>query len=110
MHRPCETQWGSDPSVSSPAWHGLLQQRCARLRQHEPDALAILIFGSYGRGDAGPYSDLDLRVITSAPPRVPDRWHFVPHPEAPGRLLHVSVGARTMDEILSQASDPARRE
>lgn len=30
---------------------------------------AIYVFGSYGRGDEGPESDLDLLVVYSTPPR-----------------------------------------
>ena len=41
--------------------------RWAKAQQHQnPDLLAVGMFGSYGRGDAGVGSDLDLVLILEA--------------------------------------------
>ena len=43
----------------------LLSEMTRRLRS-AGDPLKIMLFGSHARGDAGPYSDLDLLVIEDA--------------------------------------------
>jgi hypothetical protein len=68
-----------------------------RLRADEPAALAVLLQGSFARGDAGPYSDVDLRVVTAGPPRSRDRGYLV---QQGGRLVHYSVGSRSLAELL----------
>jgi phosphoribosyl-AMP cyclohydrolase len=81
-----------------PAW-------VAYLRAEEPSALAVLLFGSRASGSEGPYSDVDLRVITAGPPRVPDRMVLR---ETDGWLVHLSIGSRSLAELLEMAQDPAR--
>jgi hypothetical protein len=68
-----------------------------RLRAEEPRALAILLQGSYARGEPGPYSDVDLRVVTADAPRTRDRGYLV---EQDGRLVQYSVGSRPLAELL----------
>ena len=61
-----------------------------------------MVQGSHARGDAGPYSDVDLRVITAGPPRVRDRVYLV---EEEGRLVHYSVGGRPLAELVQATAD-----
>jgi predicted nucleotidyltransferase len=87
--------------VSWPDWAGWV----ARLRAGEPTALAVLVHGSHARGVPGRFSDVDLRVITAAAPRVRDRVHLE---ERAGRLVHFSVGSRSMPELIELADDPRK--
>jgi predicted nucleotidyltransferase len=87
--------------VSWPDWTGWV----ARLRAGEPTALAVLVHGSYARGAEGRFSDVDLRVITAATPRVRDRVHLE---ERDGRLVHFSTGSRSLPELIELAEDPRR--
>lgn len=84
----------------------LLDQFVVELRRAEPNALAIMLFGSLARGDAGPFSDIDLRVVTEGEPRVRDRVRFVERPD--GGLLHLSIGSRPFTEIVQTAEDLER--
>lgn len=62
--------------MPEPSWSGLVlrwpaaaevleqaSQWAAQQRQQSPDLLAVGVFGSYGRGEAGVGSDLDLVLI-----------------------------------------------
>jgi hypothetical protein len=64
----------------------------SELRRIEPRARAFIVFESDARSDAGPYSDLDLRVITAGEPVERDRVQFLGGSDRP--LLHVSMGTR----------------
>lgn len=68
-----------------------------RLRAEEPAALAVFLQGSFARGEAGPHSDVDLRVVTAGAPRVRDRGYLV---EQGGRIVHYAVGSRPLAELL----------
>lgn len=72
----------------------------AELRVAEPGARAFLLFGSFARGDAGPYSDVDLRVITAGEPVERDRVKFLGCDNGP--LLHVSIGCRPFAELVAR--------
>jgi hypothetical protein len=74
----------------------------ARLRAEEPGALAVLVQGSFARGDPGPFSDVDLRVVTAGPPRRRDRAYLE---EEAGRLVHYSVGSRPLAELIQATTD-----
>ncbi len=69
----------------------------------EPSAVAVLLFGSFARGNRGPFSDLDVRIVTRGSPLERDRMRVLP---VEGSLLHVSIGARALEEIVAEASDP----
>jgi hypothetical protein len=76
-----------------------------QLGRLEPDATAVLLTGSYAKGTAAVGSDLDLMAITPSP-RVGYRtWFEERIGEAP---LHISAGATTADEWLSDSAEPAR--
>jgi phosphoribosyl-AMP cyclohydrolase len=70
------------------------------VRDEEPDAVGVFVFGSYAQGTAEPSSDLDLQIVTLAAPRVPYRTWFVGD-------LHVSAGAKSSDELRRLRSVPA---
>jgi Nucleotidyltransferase domain len=76
-----------------------------RLQIEEPSALAVLLFGSRAIGSEGPYSDVDLRVITACEPQVRDRIYFE---EYGGRLVHFSIGSRPIFELIRLCQDPER--
>ncbi|HYA09801.1 MAG TPA: nucleotidyltransferase domain-containing protein, partial [Gaiellaceae bacterium] len=72
----------------------------SRTREEEPDAVGVFVVGSYACGTAEPTSDLDLQAVTLAAPRVVYRTWFVGD-------LHVSVGAKSTDELRRRRSVPA---
>lgn len=74
------------------------------LRVAEPSALAILLFGSRARGDDGPYSDVNLRVITAIAPVQQERMWFVPEG---GRLLQLTITAQSLPETVNSAENYA---
>jgi hypothetical protein len=76
----------------------------AELRVAEPRARAFVIFGSFARGDAGPYSDVDLRIITAGEPVERDRVRFLGGDAGP--LLHVSIGSRSFAELAALLQKP----
>jgi hypothetical protein len=50
-----------------------IQRWVRRVRHEVPDGVAVFLVGSYARGDAGPYSDVDLDVLVAdRPQRVAD--------------------------------------
>ncbi len=75
-----------------------------RMRREELGAVAVLLKGSYARGAAGPYSDLDLDVLTRGEPRVPYRAYLE---EISGRLLHISVATEELEKWLAEEEEPA---
>lgn len=75
-----------------------------RLREDEPGTVAIVLKGSYARGEAGPYSDLDFDVLTEGEPRVAYPAYLAAG--ADGRLVHVSVAAKPLEEWLAQEATP----
>jgi hypothetical protein len=55
-------------AVLAPAWRALLDRLIADYRSAlAADLVAIALFGSVARGQAGPDSDVDLYVVTRAP-------------------------------------------
>lgn len=76
----------------------------ARLRADVPDALAILLKGSYARGDAGPHSDVDFDVLTAGGPREDYPAYLVA--TGAGRLLHVSIAIRDLAGWLASEAEP----
>ena len=81
----------------------LVHEWVARLRAEVPEAVAIILKGSYACGDAGPYSDLDLDVLVDPGPRDDYLAWFV---ERGGRLVHVSVAVQDIEGWLAEAEEP----
>lgn len=75
-----------------------------RVLSEEPRTIAILVFGSYGRGKADQYSDLDLTVLTTSTPEGGYRIWFE---STSSGVLHVSVVAREIDEWVQRGSPPS---
>ena len=78
-----------------------------RLRDEIAGAEAILLTGSAARGQLGPWSDLDFRVLT----RVPDEWRYLTWVDDAGvadggRLCHISVGVKHIDGWLARFAEP----
>jgi hypothetical protein len=61
----------------------------ARLRL-DPEAPALVVFGSRARGEASPCSDLDLLLIVAAAHWAGSRWHVLGHIHREGRPLHAA--------------------
>jgi hypothetical protein len=77
-----------------------IERIVARIREEEPDAIGVFVFGSHARGTAGATSDLDLQVVTLARPRAAFRTWFVGD-------LHVSVSSKSTAEIRARCAEPA---
>jgi lactoylglutathione lyase len=83
----------------------VLEQVTTRILAEQPDALAILVHGSYAAGQATRLSDLDIVTLTSGePPGHADVAWFEPISD---RLLHVSTGAVELNVFLENVARPA---
>lgn len=83
----------------------LVSRVVERLLTFEPEAVAVLLTGSYAKGTAAVGSDLDLMAITPSP-RVGYRTWF--EEQLGDAALHVSAGATTAHAWLTRAERPAR--
>lgn len=78
----------------------------ARLLALEPSARAVVVLGSHLKGTAAPSSDLDIKAATVGPPVARYRTWFEPRPS--GRPVHVSAGAKSIDDWIAGRAQPAR--
>lgn len=85
----------------------VVERAAERLRALEPDALAVLVAGSFARGTADEWSDLDLRALTRGAPETSYRTWFEERDD--GRPLHVSAGAYSLADWLAERERPAGR-
>ena len=76
----------------------------ARLRRRYPRTVAVLLAGSHARGDAGPHSDVDLRVVQS---HGATGYPVFFETTAEGRLRHVSVDLTTLADWEGEQDEPA---
>jgi phosphoribosyl-AMP cyclohydrolase len=83
----------------------LVERVVEQLRSLEPEAMAVLLRGSYSKGTAAPASDLDLVAITPSPRAAYRTWFEEQAGDAP---LHVSAAATTADAWLAKTATPAR--
>jgi hypothetical protein len=83
----------------------IVEQAAARLRELEPSAVAVVVSGSYARGTADEYSDLDVRAITGGEPHIGSRTWFADRPGQ--KPLHVSLRARSLAYWLAAREEPA---
>lgn len=81
-----------------------LDEWVERLRGLYPNTVAILLAGSHARSDAGPHSDVDLRVVQS---HGETGYPVFFEPTAEGRLRHVSVDLTTLAEWEGEQDEPA---
>lgn len=89
------------PSHSLPP--EFLERLVERLRHEQPDLQAVLLSGSFARGEQDAHSDLDLMALTTGPAVDEERIWFERLPG--GRLLHVSVGIEALS--VPENSQPA---
>lgn len=75
-----------------------------QLRRLYPNTVTILLAGSHARGEAGPHSDVDLRVVQS---HGATGYPVFFEPTAEGRLRHVSVDLTTLAEWEEEQDEPA---
>jgi phosphoribosyl-AMP cyclohydrolase len=82
----------------------LVEPAVARLRQLEPEAVAVLVGGSYAKGTADELSDLDLIAIVEGEGGRYRTWFQ----DRPGmRPLHVSAGVKAIEQRLARRTEPA---
>ena len=74
-----------------------------RLRKSIPEAAAILLKGSFARGEPGPFSDVDFDVLVDPGPRDDYLTYLVENDG--GRLVHVSVAVQDVASWLSEADE-----
>ncbi|WP_165606021.1 GNAT family N-acetyltransferase [Mycolicibacterium mucogenicum] len=98
------------PAPSSPGYLGaeqdietILDRAIARTRRDYPGTRAVLLKGSHVRGDAGPYSDVDLDVLVAGSE---DSCYLAWFDEERGRLRHISVAIRSWDEWWEESAEP----
>jgi hypothetical protein len=83
----------------------IVEEAANRLRELEPDLVAVLVYGSFAREEAEEGSDLDLRGLTETEePRDRYRMWFEERPDAPP--LHVSTSAERLDAWLERRTAP----
>lgn len=87
-----------------PAIEAVLGRAVERIRRDYPDTRAILLKGSLVRGDAGPYSDIDLDVLVSG---ADESSYAAWFDSEGGRLHHVSLAVHSRDGWWDEAEDPA---
>jgi hypothetical protein len=75
----------------------------ARVRQQIPEAVAVFLGGSLVRGDAGPFSDVDIDVVVADGPR--DEWPTW-FDQYDGRSVRVDVWIRDVDRWLAEEEQP----
>ncbi|MDQ3654197.1 MAG: nucleotidyltransferase domain-containing protein [Chloroflexota bacterium] len=71
-----------------------------RLRREIPGVVAVVLKGSHVRGNAGPYSDLDLDVLVFDE-EIADAYLTWIVDDGSGRLVHVSVAVETVEDWLA---------
>jgi len=84
----------------------LVERIVRRLRELEPTAVAIVVTGSYARGEADADSDLDVRVVTRRRPSSDYRMWFEPRHDA--KPLHVSPEIQSLDDFMVERDEPAK--
>jgi Nucleotidyltransferase domain len=82
----------------------IVEPAVARLRALEPEAVAVLVGGSYAKGTADELSDLDLTAIVERDATRYYTWFQERGGQPP---LHVSAGVRTVGDYVSRRETPA---
>lgn len=71
-----------------------------RLRREIPGTVAVILKGSHARGNAGPWSDLDLDVLVFDD-EIADPYLTWIVDDGSGRLVHVSAAVERIDDWLA---------
>lgn len=82
----------------------IITQWVDRLRQEHADAVAVVLKGSYARGEAREWSDIDFDVLVSTPDTEIYRTWIEPVGE---RLVHISAGVESLASWLADANQPS---
>ena len=82
----------------------LLAQVLEFVRAVDAELLAVVVDGSYARGEADADSDLDVTALYAQVPPVDWRSLFIARPARP---LHVSAGAMALTQWQEQSARPA---
>lgn len=82
----------------------LVERVVARLRELEPNVIAVLVSGSYAKGTADESSDLDVQVVTQGEPVSPYRMWF--EGRGHGHPLHVSPSVKSLTSWLAKREEP----
>src|SRR5207248_1412041 len=83
----------------------MLNHVIKRLLEWQPNAVGVLVHGSYAQGRAGRFSDLDVLVLTSSEPVEPHQIAWFE--QLDGRPFHVSPGSTEVDGFFSRIAGPA---
>lgn len=83
----------------------MLERITERLRAAEPALEAVVLCGSFARGEGDRYSDVDIMAVTRGAPAREYRAWFERAPD--GRLVHVSVGAEPLEDFEDDEPEPA---
>jgi hypothetical protein len=75
----------------------VIGQWVERLRTQVPGTVAVVLKGSYARGNPGPWSDLDFDVLTFDEDVEHEYLTWI-EDDGTGRLLHVSVAVERLDD------------
>ncbi len=90
----------------SPELREVIEACVLRLREEEPSTVAVLLAGSYARGQSGSFSDVDLQALTREEPNVHYRAWFCELPG--GRIVHISAGAMQWEDWFAQEKKSER--
>lgn len=82
----------------------LFSEWIERLRREIPNVAAILLKGSHARGEAGPYSDLDIDVLVDRDPYEEYLAWF--EETGDGRLRHVSAAVQDVGGWMAETREP----
>lgn len=96
---------GDARRLSITAQTGLLESWPRRLANEIPGTLAVLLKGSYARGDAGHGSDVDFDVLVDDTTIVDPYLTWLD--DSTDTLVHVSVAVKHLDNWLAQFREPA---
>ncbi len=89
---------------AEPVAEDLIESWVQRLATDIPDAVAVFLKGSFARGDAAPFSDIDFDVIVGAGRAAEFPWWL---DRLDDRLVHISVTIRGADDWLGAEAEPA---
>jgi phosphoribosyl-AMP cyclohydrolase len=87
------------------AYQHLIETWVDRLRQEIPNVSAVILKGSYARGEPGPHSDLDFDVLVDREPCEEYRAWF--EETDAGNLRHVSVAVQDLGSWMTDVREPA---
>lgn len=101
------------PAIPGPRSHqpdsaieAVIRRALARARDEYPGTRAILLKGSHVRGDAGPFSDIDLDLLVDTADASAYAAWFDTEDRGSGRLYHVSVAIHAWETWWEESKEP----